>query len=54
MKGKFVLGTSIVGVTFIIAFVHWQQIRDKSEMKKGVERDKLRLALKNEDYNKRA
>ena len=45
-KGRLVLGAVIAGVAGVISVVHWQQVRDKVEMKKGIERDKIRVAEK--------
>jgi hypothetical protein len=51
MSGKFVFVTSLVGVSIILFGVHWQQQKDRQDMKKGVERDKLKLAIKkNKDH----
>lgn len=46
MSGKVILGATIAAAAVVIAVVHYQQVSDKVEMKKGIERDKLRVASK--------
>ena len=41
-----VLGVTTVGAVGAIVYSHYAQVRDKAEMRAGVERDKERLRLK--------
>eukprot|EP00601_Ochromonadales_sp_CCMP2298_P008451 CAMPEP_0173195404 /NCGR_PEP_ID=MMETSP1141-20130122/15034_1 /TAXON_ID=483371 /ORGANISM="non described non described, Strain CCMP2298" /LENGTH=73 /DNA_ID=CAMNT_0014119925 /DNA_START=137 /DNA_END=358 /DNA_ORIENTATION=- len=43
---KVLLGVVTVGAAGVIAVVHYQQVRDRTEMHKGVLRDKERLAAR--------
>jgi hypothetical protein len=40
------LGGTVAIVIGIVTLVHWQQKYEQTEMKKGIQRDKERLALK--------
>ena len=46
MTGKAVLGAALFIVAGVISVVHWQQTKEKVDMKKGIERDKARTAQK--------
>lgn len=46
IRGKFVLGTVTIVVTGIVYLVHYQQLRDRKEMHKGVQKDIERIKLK--------
>ncbi len=46
MSGKAALGAAIFIVAGVVSVVHWQQTKEKAEMKKGIERDKARMAQK--------
>jgi hypothetical protein len=46
MSGKVVLAASLAIVAGVISVVHWQQTKEKTDMKKGIERDKARTAQK--------
>ena len=49
MSGKTALGVAIFIVAGVVSVVHWQQTKEKVEMKKGIERDKARIAKKREN-----
>ena len=46
ISGKGVLIAMTVGAAGVVYIVHYQQIRDKNEMHKGVIRDRERVAAK--------
>ena len=46
LSGKLLLGSAIVVVAAVVYIVHEQQNEAVREMRKGVERDKERLAAK--------
>ena len=51
-RSKVVLGGVMFATLSTIVIVHYQQVYDKAEMRKGVERDKQRReAKKNERMN---
>ena len=45
-QGLRFLGGMIISAGIVVAIVHYQQKRDISEMRKGVERDRIRVAAK--------
>jgi hypothetical protein len=46
MSGRAFLGLTISAVGVVIYTVHAQQVWDKNEMRKGVERDIARLSIR--------
>lgn len=48
-QGLRFLGGMIISAGIVVAIVHYQQKRDISEMRKGIERDRIRVATKKLD-----
>lgn len=49
--GPFVFTAVLTGVAVVVYLVHYQQVNSVKEMKKGVERDKERIAAKRLQQN---